>query len=104
MSLEDLLDQTRTAVLAGDLASLALLAPRVEAAVESLANLDEHDARRLRQKADGNARLLQAASRGVRAAQGRLAEIISGPTLNTYDSQGRKAAIAPLSQLSARRF
>jgi len=104
MSLEDLMDLTRDAVLAGDLASLASLAPRVEAAVERLTTLDEETARRLHQKANGNARLLQAASRGVRAAQGRLAEIISGPTLTTYDSRGRKEALTPLSQLSARRF
>ncbi|MDM7931836.1 hypothetical protein [Tabrizicola sp.] len=102
--LEDLLDQTRDAVLAGDIASLARLAPQVEAVVNGLPQLDAKTAEGLREKAKRNVKLIKAASRGVRAAQARMVEITSGPTLTTYDALGRKKAIAPLSQLAARRF
>ena len=103
-ALEDLLDRTRDALVAGDLAALAALAPRVEALTDSLAKLDARDAQRLHRKASRNALLLQAAARGVRAAQGRFGEIVAGPTLTTYDSRGRKEAIAPLSALAPKRF
>jgi flagellar biosynthesis/type III secretory pathway chaperone len=103
-ALEDLLDQSCTAALAGDLAALATLAPRIEALADAVGQLDLPTARRLRQKADRNARLLQAAARGVKAAQARLAEISAPPTLTTYDSRGRKDTISVLSQLAPRRL
>ncbi len=93
-ALEDLLDQTRDALLAGDLAALAQLGPLVEAQTDSPPRLDAAAARRLRTKADRNARLLQAAGRGINAARERLADITTGPTLTTYDARGRKAAFA----------
>ncbi len=104
LALEDILDQTRDALVAGDLAALASLAPRVAALADSLADLDPRAAQRLHRKASRNAQLLQAAARGLRAAQGRFGEIVAGPTLTTYDSRGRKEAIAPLSALAPRRF
>lgn len=93
-ALEDLLDQTHAAVLTGDVATLATLAPRVEALTENLDTSDAAVGERLRRKARRNMTLLAAASQGVRAAEARLGAIIAGPTLTTYDALGRKAAIA----------
>jgi hypothetical protein len=92
--LDDLLDATRDALLAGDLAALTGLGDRVAAEVDRLPVLDARDANRLRFKAERNARLLQAAGRGLRAARDRMAEITSGPSLTTYDKEGRKARLA----------
>lgn len=103
-ALETLLDQTRDAVLVGDLATLADLAPRVAAMAEDLPHLDAAAAGRLIRLAERNAQLLQAATRGVRAAQCRLGEIVDGPTLTTYDARGQKAAIALPSALTPRRI
>ncbi|MCU0826869.1 MAG: flagellar biosynthesis protein FlgN [Tabrizicola sp.] len=104
LPLEDLLDRTRDALLAGDLAALATLAPEVETETDSLRPLPEADARRLRLKADRNARLLQSAARGLRAAQERLVQITTGPTLTTYDARGRKAVLSDAPNPVLRRF
>jgi hypothetical protein len=92
--LEDLLDRTHAALLAGDLAALSGLDERLAAAAEALPAPSLATARRLQRKAERNARLLQAAGRGLRAARARMAEIATGPGLATYDAQGRKAALA----------
>lgn len=102
-ALEDLLDQTREAVLAGNLGLLADLGPRIEAEAATLARQDRPTAERLLRKAERNAALLVAAGRGVRAAQGRLKDIANGPSLTTYDALGRKASIGPLAELAPRR-
>ncbi|MBA3910425.1 MAG: hypothetical protein C0524_11205 [Rhodobacter sp.] len=104
LALEDLLDQTRDAVVAGNLTALAMLAPKVEALADTLPPLDRQTTERLRHKADRNAVLLQAAGRGVRSAQARLVEIANGPTLTTYDAKGRREVIASQSSLIPRRF
>lgn len=104
IDLEILLDQTRDAVLVGDLATLADLAPRVVALADDLPRLDPDSAARLIRLAERNAQLLQAATRGLRAAQGRLGEIIEGPTLTTYDARGQRAALPLTSNLAPRRI
>jgi hypothetical protein len=101
--LEDLLDQVAEALLAGDLAALAALAPMVEAGAAALSAPDPANADRLRVRAKRNARLLEAAARGVKAALGRLTEIARGPALTTYDARGLKATIAPIGLAAARR-
>lgn len=93
-SLDDLLDQTRDALVIGNLEALAKLAPQVEALAGNLPQIDRQTADRLRRKADRNARLLQAASRGVRAAQQRLSEISAGASLVTYDARGRRETLS----------
>lgn len=93
-SLDDLLDQARDALVTGNLSALADLAPRVEALAESLSQIDRPAAERLRRKADRNARLLQAATRGVRAAQQRWLEINTGASLVTYDARGRRETLS----------
>lgn len=94
MLLDDLLDQTRDALIAGNLAALADLAPKVEALAECLPQIDRQSADRLRRKADRNAKLLLAATRGVRSAQQRLSEIAAGTSLVTYDVRGRRETLS----------
>ncbi|HLQ17401.1 MAG TPA: hypothetical protein VK146_00345 [Tabrizicola sp.] len=98
--LEDLLDQTAQALLAGDLAALSALTPQFESA--GLPQ-DRGTAERVRAKAQRNARLLDAATRGVRAARLRVVEITRGPILTTYDAQGQKAQLFPQGMTPARR-
>lgn len=99
--LETLLDQAAEALLCGNLAELARLAPQIDSV--EVRSGDRSSAERLRAKAERNARLLDAAMRGVKAARHRLSEITRGPTLSTYDALGRKALIAPMSAAPARR-
>lgn len=98
--LEDLLDQAAQALLAGNLDDLAALTPQIESA--DLPQ-DRVTAARLQAKAQRNARLLEAATRGVKAARLRVAEITRGHTLTTYDARGQKAQIAPQGLGPARR-
>ena len=100
-SLEDLLDAAAEALLAGDLSALSRLTPEIESA--ALAPPNRAAAERLQAKAQRNARLLQAATRGVKAARLRVVEITRGPTLTTYDARGQKAQIAPTGFEPARR-
>jgi hypothetical protein len=90
--LEMLLDQAAAALIAGDFGALAGLTTQIEA--QSLATTDVKIAESLMTKAQRNARLLDAASRGVKAARMRLTEVVRGPTLTTYDSRGQKAQIS----------
>ncbi len=99
--LDALLDRAAEALLAGDFAELAALAPQIDSA--ELAVTDRASAERLQEKALRNARLLEAATRGVKAARHRMTEITRGPTLTTYDARGQKAAILPLGPEPARR-
>lgn len=99
-SLEDLLDEVAESLLAGDLSALAGLTPRIESATVPQ---DRATAERLQAKAQRNARLLEAATRGVKAARLRVAEITRGPMLTTYDARGQKAEIAPQGLIPARR-
>lgn len=99
-ALETLLDQTAEALLRGDLAALPGLTEAIEAATPPR---DQPSAERLRAKAERNARLLQAAARGVKAAKARLADITSGPVLTTYDARGRRESVAPFAMGQERR-
>jgi hypothetical protein len=100
-SLETLLDAAADALLAGDLAAVSRLTPEIESA--TVHSADRASAERLQAKAQRNARLLQAATRGVKAARLRVAEITRGPTLTTYDARGQKALIATSGLEPARR-
>jgi hypothetical protein len=99
-ALETLLDQTAEALLRGDLAALPELTEAIGAATPPH---DRISAERLRAKAERNARLLQAAARGVKAARARFADITSGPVLTTYDARGRRESVAPLGAGPTRR-
>lgn len=101
--LEGLLDQTHTALLAGDIAALTGMAALLETLAATLPRLDRMTADRLQGKAHRNGQLLQAAARGLRAAKLRLAEITAGPTLTTYDARGQRESFTPLTT-TAKRF
>jgi hypothetical protein len=101
-TLDSLLDLTADALLRGDLAALAGLTEAIEAQADTPPR-DRAAAERLRAKADRNARLLQAAGRGVRAARARLGDIATGPVLTTYDARGHRESIAAVDPAAARR-
>jgi hypothetical protein len=103
VSVEEILDQVHGSLLAGDLASMSGLESRLATAADRLPVLDPASARRLQMKAERNARLLQAASRGLRSALERGADIARGPMLSTYDSKGRKAVL-PGPEMALGRF
>jgi hypothetical protein len=92
--LETLLDLAAAALIAGDFDALTRLTPQIEA--QGLTTTDRRTAEALQAKAQRNARLLDAATRGVKAARLRLTEVVRGPTLTTYDSRGQKAQISSL--------
>lgn len=102
--LDDLLDRAHRALLTGDLASLAALGPQVEALAGSPGRLDRAQAEVIRHKALRNAQLLQAAMRGLRAAQTRFADITAGPSLSIYDARGQRAALPAHPPTLGRRF
>lgn len=101
--LEDLLDQTRDALVDGKLDALDKLAAEFLALADALPRLDRDEAERIKMKAHRNAVLLQAAQRGFHAARRRVAELRSGPSLSTYDAAGRRAQIAAPSTTAPRR-
>ena len=101
-ALEALLDRTAVALLRGDLAALPGLTEAMEAVAATLPH-DQSLGPALQKKAERNARLLQAAARGVKAAMARLGDITAGPVLITYDARGRRECVAPLGAGTARR-
>lgn len=101
--LDTLLDQTRDALVTGNLGALAALSVQAEMLAASFPRVDRQTADRLRSKADRNARLLQAAARGIKAARQRLSDIGAAATLSTYDARGRREVITAPSPFQARR-
>lgn len=99
--LETLLDLTAAALIAGDFDALTRLTSQIEA--QGLTTTDRRTAEALQAKAQRNARLLDAATRGVKAARLRLTEVVRGPTLTTYDSRGQKAQISSLVETRSHR-
>lgn len=94
--LELLLDLAAAALIAGDFQALGQLTPQIEA--QSL-NISHHgNGAAVQAKAKRNARLLDAATRGVKAARLRLTEVARGPTLTTYDARGQKAQISSFAE------
>ncbi|WP_151719062.1 hypothetical protein [Gemmobacter serpentinus] len=90
--LEDLgrvLARIRSAVLAGDFHLLAGLEEELEALRPDLRGMEPARLAPLLAQASANQRLLAAASRGVRAAQRRLAELARAMEgFQTYDAAG----------------
>jgi NADPH-dependent ferric siderophore reductase len=103
---EALLDRVHAALMAGDLSALPACVAMLETLGDPPFGTVGADAlQRLRAKADRNARCLEAAGRGLRAAQRRLAEIRgAGRALNTYDGTGQRQAIAPAAPQVMRRL
>jgi hypothetical protein len=101
LHLEALLDETAAALIAGDFSTLSRLTPQIESL--SIGALDRKTAEILQAKANRNARLLDAASRGLKSAKQRFAEVTRGPTLTTYDARGQKAQISTSADIPTRR-
>jgi flagellar biosynthesis/type III secretory pathway chaperone len=100
-TLETLLDLAAAALIKGDFDALTNLTPQIEA--QKLARTDRRTAEALQTKALRNARLLDAASRGVKAAQLRISEVTRAPTLTTYDARGQKAQISTFAETRSHR-
>jgi len=94
--MEDLLDRERAAVLDGDLEVLRRLVARKERLTSALSKAAPEAAAvaRLRDKADRNRVLLEAAGRGIRAAGARLQALRRGPgDFQTYDRSGQRTGM-----------
>lgn len=99
--LEAILDDSRAALLAGDMARLADLADALAVAEPPS---DPAALHRLRQKAERNAQLLAAALKGIRAARRRLQDLTGQGRSSTYDAQGRRGEIGAAPLPPARRL
>ena len=94
--LEDLLEQERRLVLAGEIGGLERLAARKAALVRRLADAGPHEPalRRLQKSLTRNAALLDAAGRGIADAGTLLAQArTGGAPLTGYDGRGRRHTI-----------
>ena len=104
--LEAALDQLYHAILAADFGELPKILAKTDRLTDQLAPLtDKAMAMRLRHKANRNSLCLQAAGRGLRAAQRRLLEMnSSGTQLSTYTSLGQRAEVATAPGTMAKRL
>lgn len=93
--LEEVLNQTCQQLRQGNFAAAAGLTEATEAGIRALAGLTDADAlARLRRLAERNARCLQAAAKGIRAARRRLAEVLAASSgLQTYNGRGETMQI-----------
>lgn len=93
--LEAIVAATTKAIRAGDLTAMAELAAQTEAAIANLAPQTDVDRiSALRDLAARNAKGLEAAAKGVRAARRRLDEVISARSgTQTYDNVGKSQTI-----------
>jgi hypothetical protein len=98
--LEAILDETRAALLTGDLSALAGLAAQAEAADLPSGRAALH---RVKDKAARNATLIGAALKGLRAARRNLAEAATPRRFRIYDASGRRDEIGPIDGAAARR-
>lgn len=95
-ALDALLDEVAAKIRAGDFAAMAPLAAEMDSALAQLSSAVPAPAlERLRRKAEVNARLLDAARRGIKAARRRIddAKQVS-QRLQTYDISGKRSDIA----------
>ncbi len=96
-----ILDDMHGALLRGELARLAELAPALQAANPQ--TLTAAEAQRIRKQAQRNALCLDAAMSGVKSARRRLADIADAAKgLTTYDKTGVRATL-PLAPAKPRR-
>jgi flagellar biosynthesis/type III secretory pathway chaperone len=91
--IDELLEDERRALLSGDLMALSSIADRKEALAQQLSGTKPAGPElvALRRKAERNAELLEAATKGLRSVTRRLAEIqrANGP-LETYGQDGTR--------------
>lgn len=94
--LEAALDTLHKSILAGEFGNLPNILEETERlAVRLPPIIDQSVAARLRSKANRNGLCLQAAAKGLRAAQRRLSEMntAGGTQLATYTNRGQRAAV-----------
>ena len=97
--LEAALDRVHAALLAANFNELPKIVTETEGLLEGLRGLPSHladttTATRLRDKANRNSQCLQAAARGLRSAQRRIAEMAGSATaLSTYTNRGQRAEL-----------
>lgn len=88
-NLESILDESYAAVVRGDYASLALLAPEVELAALAATRAELIA---LLPKAERNSACMAAASRGIKAVLRRLSDLRDVSNgLTTYDESGQRS-------------
>jgi hypothetical protein len=88
------LDAVHAAIISGRIDALGPLTDVITDNVARLATATEPQMRRLRDQAARNALCLQAAIKGIRAAQRRLAELRqAGAGHVTYDQNGQRASL-----------
>ncbi len=92
-TIEGVLDQIHTAILAGDFSALGPMALALERGLTNLTATNPALLQRISRKSARNAACLKAAGDGVRAARRRLAELRQiAAGLVTYDGQGKRPA------------
>lgn len=100
-ALEAILDDTRAALLTGNLGALVGLAAQAETAELPQGSAALH---RVRDKAARNATLIAAALKGLRAARRILDEAAAPRRFRTYDASGRRDEIGPHTGPATRRL
>jgi hypothetical protein len=104
--LEAVLDQLHHCILTADFVLLPKILEETERQLEHLHPLSDRTVlERLKYKADRNGRCLQAASRGLRAAQRRLGEVsTTDKQLSTYTKTGKRSEVAVMPGAMAKRL
>lgn len=104
--LEATLDHLYHCILVADFGELPKILGETERLTARMAPIsDEALANRLRHKANRNGLCLQAAARGLRAAQRRMGEMTSTSThLATYTSRGQRAEVGTGPGVMAKRL
>lgn len=88
------LESLRRKVGTGDLRDLDAAASAIEAGLADMPLLDAAAIARVRDAAAANARCLDAALRGLRAARRRVEELVAAERPETYDVEGRRKGMS----------
>lgn len=106
LGLEAALDQLHSCILAADFELLPKILAETERQLAKLHPVPDRTViERLKYKADRNSRCLQAAARGLRAAQRRLGEVsATDAQLSTYTKSGKRSEVAMLPGAMAKRL
>lgn len=101
-ALSTALDDTRKALLSGDISALTDLATRTEQALETFIPADARALDAMRRQAERNLRCLGAALAGLRNARSRLTEIERMNSTIGYDDKGQRRSLASSVALTRR--
>lgn len=92
------LDDVYAAIMAGHIDDLAGITETISAGLTNVGRLTASQLRNLQKQAARNAICLEAAMKGVRAAQRRVAELRTANTGHiTYNQKGERAALGAVS-------